>query len=415
MSVGLPQAAPEWKKYKILIVDDEHSVRKQLHTELRLAGFDVQSAESGEAGLQILESFPAKLVLSDQKMKGMSGTEFLTEVKKRYPHVITMILSAYSESADVMNAVNKAGAFHYLMKPWTKEDVVMRISHGLQLYHAQAEQRRLAEANRRLLEKMATMQNFSLIGNFSYALYDQFYLVIQEKLRDMRRRMSLERLDDGGSTAIMENQNWLRMSGVIKRLGQLGKLHQLPAKWSQETLRGLIDQCVEDAEYASKAEGHHVVFKVTVDEELPLIWMQRDVLTTALNALIENAVIFNRRSKLDGPKNVFIDIKHVKEPENLVVIDVRDDGTGSEADDKIFAPLYTTYPQEASSAYELGSIGTFNFGIYYHLGLGLPIARWCVARHDGRLTLHESSRESGSCFRIEIPLAQRDLKREIDT
>lgn len=100
MNVALTPAVPDWKKHKVLVVDDEHSVHKQLHTELRLAGFDVQSAESGESGLAMLETFPAKLVLSDQKMKGMSGTEFLAEVKQRYPHVVTMILSAYSDSAN---------------------------------------------------------------------------------------------------------------------------------------------------------------------------------------------------------------------------------------------------------------------------------------------------------------------------
>src|SRR3990167_539056 len=85
--------------YTILIVDDEPYILERLGDDLTLAGFSVITAKSAEDGLAVLEKTQAELVISDQKMSGgMGGTAFLCKVRELYPHTVTMILSAYTES-----------------------------------------------------------------------------------------------------------------------------------------------------------------------------------------------------------------------------------------------------------------------------------------------------------------------------
>ena len=66
---------------------------------------------------------------------GMSGTEFLREARKKRPYLISMILSAFSEPEYLLSAINEAKVFHYLLKPWSKKDLIERLTQALQFCH----------------------------------------------------------------------------------------------------------------------------------------------------------------------------------------------------------------------------------------------------------------------------------------
>jgi response regulator RpfG family c-di-GMP phosphodiesterase len=126
----------EWRKYNILIVDDEPCILEQIEADLLFEGFSLFKATSGEEALQILDHQEIHVILCDQKMPGgMSGTEFLCEARNRYPYLIGIILSAFSEPEYLLSAINDAKAFHYLLKPWSKKELVKRLTQALQFYH----------------------------------------------------------------------------------------------------------------------------------------------------------------------------------------------------------------------------------------------------------------------------------------
>ncbi|GAB2180588.1 hypothetical protein DLREEDagrD3_08110 [Denitratisoma sp. agr-D3] len=105
----------------LLLVDDEPAL---LHSLLRLfrdEGYELLTAASGEEALQLLEQHSAQVLLSDQRMPGMSGVEFLTEAKRRYPDSVRMVLSGYADIETITDAINRGNVYKFLHKPWDNQ------------------------------------------------------------------------------------------------------------------------------------------------------------------------------------------------------------------------------------------------------------------------------------------------------
>lgn len=108
----------------LLIVDDEPNVLAALQRGLRREGFNVLTAHSALQGLELLAQHRVQVVLSDQRMPHMSGTEFLARVRAIYPDTIRVILSGYADLATVVDAVNRGTLFKFMAKPW--DDAALR-------------------------------------------------------------------------------------------------------------------------------------------------------------------------------------------------------------------------------------------------------------------------------------------------
>lgn len=114
-------------KHTILFVDDEestlHSLRRLFHRE----GYDIQIANSGAAGLKILKEHKVSLIVSDQRMPEMIGSEFLAIAKEISPQSLRMMLTGYSDIEAAIRAINEAGIDRFITKPWNDEDLKMII------------------------------------------------------------------------------------------------------------------------------------------------------------------------------------------------------------------------------------------------------------------------------------------------
>ncbi len=131
---------------KVLFVDDEPNVlsaiRRQLHNRTK-----VMTASSGREALEILDAKgPFALVVSDMRMPGMNGAELLTEIRKRSPDTVRMILSGQADLASTIDAVNEGHIFRFLTKPCPTEILWAAVQTGL-------EQHRLITAEKELLEQ----------------------------------------------------------------------------------------------------------------------------------------------------------------------------------------------------------------------------------------------------------------------
>lgn len=109
------------ERHYLLIVDDEPGIRSSLARLLQREGYDTLLAESAEDGRAILEKRSFSAVISDYRMPGRSGIDFLAEVKRRYPEPIRILLTGQEDLNDVMPAVDKGLISHLLMKPWDSE------------------------------------------------------------------------------------------------------------------------------------------------------------------------------------------------------------------------------------------------------------------------------------------------------
>lgn len=111
------------KQSDILVVDDEPGIVKALCRTLRFLQCAVFTANCGEAGLIVLDRYDIDLVISDLKMPGMGGLAFLKEVQLRHPYVFTIALTAYGDLETAVEAINTAGVYKFMLKPWNEQDL----------------------------------------------------------------------------------------------------------------------------------------------------------------------------------------------------------------------------------------------------------------------------------------------------
>lgn len=123
------------KPFTILCVDDESKVLKALGRLLRKEGCEFFTALNAEEGFNILEQHQVQVVMSDQRMPGMQGTEFLQYVKNLYPDTIRIILSAHADEMSVLSALYKGEVHRFFTKPWDDCKLMENIRKCLERYN----------------------------------------------------------------------------------------------------------------------------------------------------------------------------------------------------------------------------------------------------------------------------------------
>lgn len=112
---------PANERRTLLLVDDEADVLSALKRMLRLEGYDIITATSAREGLELLSIHPVQVIISDQRMPQMSGSEFLSRVRDLHPHTVRLILSGYADLRSVTEAINHGAIYKFLTKPWDDE------------------------------------------------------------------------------------------------------------------------------------------------------------------------------------------------------------------------------------------------------------------------------------------------------
>jgi two-component system, probable response regulator PhcQ len=130
----------------ILLVDDEPQVTDALKRALRREPYVFLTATSGAEAQQILERQHVDVVVSDEQMPGMSGSEFLSKVRRQFPHTIRIILSGQANLESAVRAINEGEVYRFFLKPCIPADLILTIRQALM-------HKRLEENSRRLLRK----------------------------------------------------------------------------------------------------------------------------------------------------------------------------------------------------------------------------------------------------------------------
>jgi serine/threonine-protein kinase len=120
MSAG---ATPPRKKARVLCVDDEPNILRSLRWLLQ-KDFEVEVAASGYDGLQLLRQGEYDVVISDQRMPGMIGSDFLREVRKVSPRSMRILLTGYSDPQSILKSVNESEVFRFVNKPWQFQELL---------------------------------------------------------------------------------------------------------------------------------------------------------------------------------------------------------------------------------------------------------------------------------------------------
>ena len=134
-------------QHTVLFVDDEENILHSLNRLLRKEGYRILTAGCGTDGLDILKENDVHLVVTDQRMPGMSGTEFLAKVKEKYPEVMRIVLSGYTEVDSITESINKGHIYKFMLKPWNDQNLKLEIKQALEQYD-------LIQVNKTLHEKL---------------------------------------------------------------------------------------------------------------------------------------------------------------------------------------------------------------------------------------------------------------------
>ncbi len=156
-------------KAKIVVIDDDTSLRRVLEYNLQEEGYEVAAAASGEDGLKLFKQLQPDLVITDMKMTGMDGLKVLKSIKESSPDTLVIIITAFG-TVDVAVEAMKAGAYDYITKPFNREALRLTVKKALQFSG-------MAEENKRLKVALTDKADFRSIVGSSLEMEKVFAMV----------------------------------------------------------------------------------------------------------------------------------------------------------------------------------------------------------------------------------------------
>jgi two-component system sensor histidine kinase/response regulator len=379
---------------RILVVDDEVFNLETLKRTFR-QHYTIFTATSGAEGLEILAREQIHVVISDQRMPAMAGTEFLKKVVELYPATIRLILTAYTDVGDLIEAINSGLVYKYVTKPWQPQDLKMTIQRAADHYWAD-ESRRMLTGELRKKNRLLVNQNKEL--KRVDELKTRFMSVASHELRTPLAiisgsiellSMMMENLNEK-QTHLVKNamEGTTRLNDIISSVFDLVKIDsdKMMLTFQAFDLQKLIENVLKNySDVLSERE-----LKLTTSLHPVNVEIDPASIFTVFDKVISNAIKFT-------PNNGAIDIS-LQEMENHVVCRVKDTGIGIPADEleHIFDKFYQLgiVDQHSTSKTQYKGGGT---------GLGLSICQGIVRLHKGNIRAKSAGENQGTTIIIEIP------------
>jgi DNA-binding NtrC family response regulator len=143
---------------KILIVDDEEHVISALKRSLMDEQYEAVGAGSAMEALELMAVTQFKVVISDERMPGMDGAEFLGIVKERFPETVRMMLTGHASVEATMRAVNSGEIYRFFTKPWDDSMLILAIRSAIEKFDLEAENRRLLRTVKRQSQELRQLE-----------------------------------------------------------------------------------------------------------------------------------------------------------------------------------------------------------------------------------------------------------------
>lgn len=142
----------------ILLVDDEPNVVAALTRALLDEPYSINTAQGGDEALQVMASRRFKVIISDERMPGMAGAEFLSVVRERFPETVRIMLTGHASLEATMKAVNSGEIYRFFTKPWNDTELKLAIRSAIEKYDLEAENRRLLKTVRHQAAELRALE-----------------------------------------------------------------------------------------------------------------------------------------------------------------------------------------------------------------------------------------------------------------
>jgi signal transduction histidine kinase len=396
----------EQRRHTLLIVDDEvdvlESLRHQFHRTYR-----VLTASTGAQAVSLLNEHQVQLILSDQRMPGMSGDAFLSQARRIQPDAIRMLFTGYADIQAVINAVNEGHIFRYILKPWDTVELEGIIHQAAEQFELLAERKRLIAqlqaANSQLLRAndelaRAGQLKTAFIEVASHEFNTPITLVLG--LTELLKLANPDRADDEREILRQITTSGRQLSRLVTNMLTLLRADDFrrTLKRTPVDLNGLLQGVVDQVRPFMVAR--HLHLRIDVAPNLGSFEIDADKISTVLVNLLTNAIKFT-------PDNGQIELAaDLDEGEDGARIMVEDRGVGLEpqALEHLFQPFFTQFDPSRHSS---GDFGFCKRG----LGLGLSISKQFVEMHGGRIVA-ESVEGGGTRVIVRFPRRARSPGEE---
>ncbi len=384
---------------KILCVDDEEMVVEALKMELMRglpSDFIIETAQSSEEALQIADESLKRgdvilLVISDQRMPGMTGEVLLSELNKTHPQALKILLTGYTDVGAIRYAINHAGLYRYIQKPWDREDLLLTVNQAIEKFRTQ---KQLDEKTFQIikmneeLEKKVEMRTKQLsdavkeLESFSYTVSHDLKSPVRSI--DYYSKFILEDYDTHLNDDVKSMLKNIRgvcsgMFELIEKLLQYAVTTKTEPEFLPVDMGALVTQTYQ--EIITAVEDRQV--ELVIEDSLPQVSGDAILLKQVLYNILSNAIKFTRYQN-----NAVIRVSCHK-TQNQCQFSFKDNGVGFNMaySTKLFGIFQRMHSQ---SEFE-GS------------GIGLATVKKIVEKHGGSVSIF-SEEGLGTTVSFTLPL-----------
>jgi len=381
----------ETKKINILYIDDEEANLKSFKMAFK-RDFVIYTAISAEKAFEILKEVKEiPLIISDQKMPEMTGIEFFSKIITVHPETIRILLTGYTETLDLINAINEGNVYRYIVKPWNASELKQTIAGAIAHYQ-------LKKKNIELIEKLKNT-NIKLEEAFQELKATQDKLIANEKmsiLGKLTADLVHEMNNQMGGFSLLEHieispKDKSTLELILKSkehmLSLLKEINSFSRNEKPEYIKELfsVEDIIQTAVNIAKLNSKIKFLTITIENKIERkIIVSKNKLIQVLINLIKNSA--DAMDDVNDQKNEII--ISTKEKDNSLIVQISDNGVGmnSETVNQIWKPFFTTKANEKES-------GT---------GIGLEISKRIIEGHNGTIEC-KSELNKGSIFTITLP------------
>ena len=373
------------KKHSLLVVDDEQE-NINLLSNILGEDYSLYQALDANQALQLLRKNEIHMILTDQRMPGLTGVELLEMAREARPDCVRMLITAYPDVNNAIQAINRGHVHRYIAKPF--DSVELKIAIQQELEHLD-----LVRANRRLNEEMGRMVDELFRANRELRelnqMKDQFLANCSHELKtplvsgmgyvDLLLSGGMGHLDPRQEKGLkIAHRNLERLLGLIENLLALAKARFRPEELriTRFDLRPLLEECVESLRARARKKSLQV--KTTLPRGRTLVEGDERKVHSVITNVLANAEKFS-------PEEARIDIRVRGPREGKIRVTVTDNGVGLQGEATDIQPFKTTSDLR-----------------YAGMGIGLTLARQILQAHQCDIVLEHGPR-GGARVQFDLP------------
>ncbi|MGB7572949.1 MAG: hybrid sensor histidine kinase/response regulator [Thermodesulfobacteriota bacterium] len=374
-------------KERILVVDDEETVREMVSKVINLIGHEVVTTGNGREALEILRSQTFSILITDVKMPEMDGFELTKVVRDQFPGTPIICMTAHGTSYNYTDVVG-VGATDYISKPFTIDEMKAKLNRVIRekdlIADLTQKSRELEKVNEEL--KRLDQLKSTFISSVSHELRTPL-TVIKEFISLMLEGHVGALTEDQREYLGIANRNIIRLTNLIETLLDFSRIESgkgLKLRFEPTRLMEVVEDAVMT--FSQQLEERRVALENRLDPDIPLVLIDRNRLVEVFINLIGNGIKFTP----PGGK-ITIDSRGLTEKRDYLKIVVTDTGVGISPEDlpKVFDRFYQG--------------GRTQTGLITGTGLGLAITKEIIETHQGYIQA-ESKSESGASFVFTLPV-----------